>query len=452
MSSAIRIEGGRPLHGDSTLPADLEVTEVALLFAVLARGSSRLRNAPRCQVLDDALAVWSELGADCRREGEDIVVEGRGLGGLRAPRGALACGRSSQLLAQVAAVLSAQAFGTRLSVHPSAAGRSVEHVVGVLRARGAHIAAQSGQGERLIAPIAVAPLVPPEQLFGLDASLPRADRDAKAAALISGLFAAAATTVSEPQLSADHVERMAVALGLPLRRIGSVVSFDGGGWSARSIPALGAVSLPGSVALAAHFACALQLMAAGQLALRGVLLNPSRSGMLDLLRSWSGGAALTIVPTGDAALREPIADLAVRPAAVRGGVVGGELLPRAGSSLPALAALGLAARRGVRLCDLQWLSADEAAALHKLEPMLSAFGAEVARSDGELLVKRAATAPRSPRCVDAGDDPELSLLACTLALATPGETVVEHAATALSAVHPGFIETARLFGVAIDFA
>lgn len=452
MSSALRIEGGRALRGDTALPADLAVTEVALLFAVLADGSSRLQNVPRCQVLDDALALWSELGADCRRDGDDVVVEGRGLAGLRAPRGALACGHSSQLLAQAAAVLSAQAFGTRLTVHPSVARRSVEHVVGVLRARGANIAAQSGQGEQLIAPISVAPLVPPEHLLGLDATLPRADRDAKVAALISGLFASAATTVSEPQLSADHVERMAVALALPLRRIGSVVSFDAGGWSPRSMPALGSVSLPGSAALAAHFACALQLMAAGQLALRGVLMNPSRSGMLDLLRSWSGGAALTIVPTGDAALREPIADLAVRPAAIRGGVVGGELLPRAGSALPALAALGLAARRGVRLCDLQWLSGDEAAALYKLAPMLSAFGADIARGDDELLVKRAAGAPSAPRRVDAGDDPELALLACTLALATPGETVVEHAATALSAVHPGFIETARLLGAAIDFA
>jgi 3-phosphoshikimate 1-carboxyvinyltransferase len=212
------------------------------------------------------------------------------------------------------------------------------------------------------------------------------------------------------------------------------------------------VPLPGSAALAAHFACALQLMAAGSLALRGVLMNPSRSGALDLLRSWSGGAALMIVPTGDAALREPIADLHVRPAAVRGGVVGGELLPRADTALPALAALGLAARRGVRLCDLQWLSGDDAAALHKLEPMLRAFGAEVALSDGELFVKRAASAPSAPRCIDAGDDPQLALLACTLALATPGETVVEHAATALSAVHPGFIGTARLLGAAVDLA
>jgi 3-phosphoshikimate 1-carboxyvinyltransferase len=452
VTNALRVTGGRPLRGDSALPADLEVTEVALLFAVLATGSSRLQNAPRCQLLDDALAVWTELGAECGRDGDDIVVEGRGLAGLRAPRGSLACGRSPQLLAQVAAVLSAQAFGTRLTVHASVAKRSVEHVVGVLRARGAQIAAQSGQGDRLIAPIAVAPLVPPEHLLGLDATLPRADRDAKAAALISGLFAPAATTVSEPQLSADHVERMAVALRLPLRRIGSVVSFDGAGWAARDIPALGTVSLPGSVALAAHFACTLQLMAAGQLALRGVLMNPSRSGMLDLLRSWSGGAALTIVPTGDAALREPIADLALRPAAVRGGVVGGELLPRAGSALPALAALGLATRRGVRLCDLRWLSDDEAAGLYKLEPMLSAFGAELARGDGELLVTRSARAPSAPRRIDAGDDPELALLACTLALATPGETVVEHAAMALSAMHPGFIETARLFGAVIELA
>lgn len=447
MNYALRIRGGAPLRGRAKLPADLTVAECALMFAALGEGESRLRASPRCEQLEVARAAWSELGVHSEWDGDDVLVRGVGLRGLSAPRGALECGRSSQLLAQLAAVVSAQAFGTRLTVHPTLAQLPSEHTVGLLRARGAHIAAKGGEDERLTPPIAIAPLVPPEHLLGIDATLPLADRDAKLAALVSGLYASAPTTISEPHLSADHTERMFVALGLPLRRIGSVISLE----PVAGLPALGAVDLPGSSAVAGHLACLTQLLPGSEVQLSNVAVNPSESGTLDLLRSWSG-SALAITPSGDAALREPIAELRLRSAAVRGGVVDIELLARAGETLPALAALGLAALRGVRMCDLNWLAGRHAANLSALGPVFAAFGVEIERGHGELFIARRTEPLRSGRPVNAQDNPELALLACTLALATPGETVVEHAAAALAAVHPGFVPTARQLGASIEFA
>jgi 3-phosphoshikimate 1-carboxyvinyltransferase len=445
----VRIRGGTPLRGRVRIAGDLPVLQRALLFGALGGGRSELQAVPQSELVTRSLEAWRALGVDCRQEAERVTIDGVGLHGLRMPSGALAADRSMGALAQLAGLLSAQAFGTRITVHPTLARRSVEQIVAPLRARGAQIAAQT-QADASLAPIAVAPLLAEEKLLGLDGSLPWSDADAKTAILISGLYAAGPTTVSEPQLSADHTERMMVALDLPLRRIGTVVAFDPTGWD-HTIAPLGTLGLPGSPTIAAYLACAAQLLPGSDITLVNVGLNPSRAGAIELLRSWA--AALTIAPRGDAALREPVADLRIQSGALRGGVVGGELLARASDELPALALLGAVAKRGVRLCDLGWLGAEPDPSWSALDPLFAAFGLQVVREPGELFVcgpaeKLSASVPRH---VDASDDPRLALCACTLALATAGETVVEHAARALASAYPGFMEAAHALGADIQF-
>ena len=474
------------------LPVDLPVAQRALAFAALAEGRSELLHVPQADSLDSALALWRALGVTLDETADAIAIEGVGLHGLRMPSGALDCGRSWEALALLAGVLGGQYFGTRLTVHPSLAARSVEHIVGPLRARGAHIAGRAGTDERTLPSIAVAPLVGAERLLALDASLPYADSDAKSAVLMSALFAAGATTISEPTISADHTERLLVALGLPLRRVGTVVAFDPSAWD-RRLPALGRIELPGSTTIAAYLAVAAQLLPGSDITLRGVGINPTRSGALEVLRQWGG--PLRVAARPDAALREPLADMrvssAVRPgerqnaaaaAALRGGVIGGELLVRARDEVPAIALLGAATRRGARLCDLGWLESEPDPEWLALDALFAAFGLVTQRSPGELILASADTSPGArlalatgardipsdaprressdasrresidaPRRVDARDDPRLSLCACTLGLASPGVTVVEHAARALRAVYPGFLEVARALGAEIEF-
>ena len=447
-ADGLRIRGGEPLRGDVRLGHDPHVAECALALAALGTGRSELQGALPCAQLEAAVAAWTSLGVRAGLEGETLWVEGVGLTGLAPPRGAIDCARSPRLAAQLAGVIGAQAFGTRLLLHGAA---PVDQLVGALRARGAQIAGTGREGESLRAPLAIAPLLADERLHAIDASLPLADPGTKDALLLSGLYASGPTTLSEPQVSSDHLERLFVALGLPLRRIGSVVALDVGAWDRRS-PGLGAQALPGSAALAAHFASLVQWLPGSDVTLRGVSLNPTRSGVLDVLRSW--GAALSVLPVGDATLREPVADVRVQPAAVRGGVLDAELLVRSADALPALALLGPISARGVRLCELGALAAQPDPELAQLEALLAAFGLAPSRQADELHVPRRAAgaldASDAPRVVDACDDHALALAACTLALATPGETVVQHAARALHAVYPGFLAAARQLGACIE--
>jgi 3-phosphoshikimate 1-carboxyvinyltransferase len=447
----VRMRGGTALRGRARVPVDLDVAQRALLFAALGSGRSQLHGLLEADSFTSALHAWRALGVQCSAAPDSVSVEGVGLHGLRMPSAALDCGRSFAALALLTGTLSGQQFGTRLTVHPTLAQRSVEHIVGPLKARGAHVAGRT-QGERSLAPIAVAPLIESEQLLGLDAALPFSDPEAKSAVLISGLYAAGPTTISEPTVSADHTERLFVALGLPLRRIGSVVAFDPTGWD-RRVPALGEIALPGSATLAAYLAVIAQSLPGSDITLLNVGLNPSRNGVLDILGMW--GAGLAIMPRGDAALREPIADVRVRGATLRGGVIDGELLVRARDELPALALLGASARRGVQICDLAWFGAEADPEWSQLDALFAQFGLLVERSAGELRVGVGADDSRANlrgAHVDVQHDPRLSLAACALGLASPGETVVEHAAQALRAVYPGFIETAQALGADIEFA
>ncbi|HTU59398.1 MAG TPA: hypothetical protein VMF89_13205, partial [Polyangiales bacterium] len=268
-SDALLIRGGAPLRGDVRVGPDQAILETTLAVAALARGSSQLHGVIATPQLEVALAAWRQLGVRGQLDDDRLSVESPGLDALSAPTGAIECGMSARLLAQLSGVLCAQQFGTQLR---AAANVRVDHWIEVLRARGAHIASRSGipaagsgaaraaqrgasphgavydavlggedsvrslgegpahggaveaapggDAALLYPPVSVAPLLASERLQALDASLPFSDAVGKDAILLNALFAAGPTVLSEPHVSSDHLERAFVEVGLPLRRIG----------------------------------------------------------------------------------------------------------------------------------------------------------------------------------------------------------------------------------------
>lgn len=439
-AGALRIRGGSPLRGRVRVPIDLEVAQIALLMAGLAHGCSELAAVPAGSDAERLLEIVRALGVRCRNR-EILEIDGVGLDGLSMPPSALDCGSSWIGVALTAGLLSGQQFGTRITVHPSLAARSVDQIVGPLRARGAQIAARSDPRGQLIPPIAVAPLLAGESLSAIDCTLSRAEPAAKAALLVSALFANGPTTLAEPTVSADHIERELVGLGLPLRRIGSVVAFDRASWDG-VVPVQRSRELPGSATIAAYLATAAQLIPGSAIELENAGINPSRSGVLDVLRSW--GADIAVQPNGDASLREPIGEVQLRTRGLRGGVLGAEELVRSRDEIVALSVLGAASNRGVQLFDLRAIAPADAAIWIGLRELLSAFGIASELAGDSLRI-----APRQrllPAHYDARDHAELALAAAALALAAPGETVLEHAIEALARTYPGFIEAAAALG------
>ncbi len=444
----VRVRGGRPLSGSVRVPVDLQIAERVLLMAALGDGRSQLQTPGELGPALPLLRALASLGVPIDGSPTSIAVQGVGLSGLVMPSGPLACERSFSSLALCSGLLAGQHFGTRVTVHPSLASRPVTQIVGPLRARGAQIAGRRSTPESVeTPPISVAPLLDDERLLGLRCELPEADADAKTAVLISGLFSPLETTLSEPLVSADHTERLFVSLGLPLRRVGSVLQFDPSGWD-RRIPAQRDVSLPGCTTCAAYLATAALLTPGSRIALGHAGLNPSRAGFFDVLRSW--GANVQVLPRGDAAGREPVADLIVQHGALRGGVLGGELMIRARAELHALAAIGRGTLRAVSLFDLPLVTPGDPQGT-ALQTLLAASGVQVERRDDALHV-HGESPHGAAHTIDARDDAELAMAAIVLGLTRDAETVIEQGAEALELVHPGFLAALGELGAQVDIA
>ncbi|HEX7479782.1 MAG TPA: hypothetical protein VF331_18405 [Polyangiales bacterium] len=445
-SASLRVRPGRALSGSVRVPLDAEVAQRALVLAALADGPGALLwpDAPLDSHLGSLLTALRALGVPIETDAEALRITGVGTDGLRMPSAALDAGRSYTALALLAGLIGAQRFGTRLLVHESLALRSVERIVGPLRARGAQIAGRSSHaGAPATPPLAIAPLVDGEQLSALDCELPAADAAAKGAVLVSALFAAGSTLLSEPTVSPDHLERAMVMLGLPLRRVGSVVCFEPRDWD-HHIPAQPALALPGCTTCAAYLSAACLVVPGSRIALGGVGINPARTGYFDALRLW--GADVQVLPRGDAG-REPIADLIVRHRPLRGGVLDGEVLLRGRDEVPALAVLGSFAQRGAQLYDVDPLLADHDPHASALLGVLRATGIDATQKAGALCV----TKLRHPTtgAVLASDDPQLVMAAVVAGLAGEGESVVEQGVAALLQAHPGFLEALQALGADI---
>jgi 3-phosphoshikimate 1-carboxyvinyltransferase len=438
-SSRISIRGAAPLRGAVALGPDPEIAQCVLVLAALCEGVTEIEAALLGEGPLGLLDALRALGVAATRDDAGVRIEGVGLHGLRMAPAALDCRSSATALALLSGALCARPFGTRLTLAPSPAHRSLEHVVGALRARGAQIAESQHP-----AGVAIAPLLPDEGLLPIECTLPEPDPNAKAALLLSALFADAPTSVAEPLLSPDHIERLLMALDVPLRRLGSMSGLDPEQWS-RRLPALGRVALPCDPDLAGFVAVAASVIPGSRVALRDVAVNPTRSGMLDALRLL--GARILVVAKGDRAGREPVAEVQAQAARARGGAMGGEIALRCGAGLPALCLLGACSARGLSLADGEPFAPPGDEIWERLAALARAFGAESQPEPAGLTVAPVARL-RGAR-IDAREDHRLARTAVVFGLAAEGETLVENA-SCLSSADPGFLPALRALGARIE--
>ncbi|HMI92103.1 MAG TPA: hypothetical protein VK509_12095 [Polyangiales bacterium] len=436
----LRIRGGLPLRGAVALPCDLPIARVALLLAALAEGETQLAGPLDSAQLGALIAALRGLGVAIDASEQRTRITGVGLRGFALPAGAIDCGRSLDVLALFAGALCGQAFGTRLTLSANARARSesLEHLVGALQARGVPLRAS---GRDASPPLAFAPRVLGEPLRAIECSLPEPDPRAKAAVLLSGLVADGPTAVTEPLLSADHVERMLSACGVGLKRAATMTALA----PVAALSALGAIALPGCCVLGSAIACAAAVIPGSRIALHDVATNPTRSGALDALRLF--GARVLFASKGERAGHEPIAEIQIQHGALRGGVLSAELALHAGDALPCLALLGARALRGAGLLDAEAYAPEGAAEWPALAALVRAFGAEAQVAGAGLEVAPAAVLRGAN--VDAQQDDRLALCAVLFGLAADGETTVDHADT-LVQDYPALLPLLQELGAEIE--
>lgn len=310
----------------------------------------------------DVHATWracQQLGARIAERGDEVVVEPPER--LREPDDVVDCGNSGTSLRLLAGALAAVPGLSVLSGDASLRRRPVRRVIEPLRRMGASLWARDG--DRL-PPLVVrgGPLV------GTRHVLPVASAQVKSALVLAGLFAEGETTVVEPAASRDHTERLLRRMGVPVRLEGTAVSVS----PAR--PRGVEVDVPGDVSSAAFFLCAAAAIPGSEVTARGVGLNPTRTGVLDVLREM--GARVEVANQRESG-GEPRGDVTVRAGELRGTAIGGALVPRLIDELPVVMAMATQAKGRTLIRDARELRVKESDRLAVMGEALSRAGARV---------------------------------------------------------------------------
>lgn len=322
-------EPGGSLTGDFSVPGDKSISHRALMLGAIADGTSSIRGllaGEDCLATAEALRG---LGVTIVDEGGDRwSVVGAGLHGLQAPREPLDLGNSGTGMRLMAGLLAGQDFDSMLVGDESLMKRPMNRVAVPLNAMGAAITTESG--------------TPPLRIFGrrmlnaIDYEMPVASAQVKSAILLAGLYAKGQTSVTEPGVSRDHTERMLDAFGVRVSVSGRRVSMT----PPQTLPAMN-IDVPGDFSSAAFFIVAGCIGATGPLCIRNVGVNPTRTGLLDILAMMN--ASIRVTPRVQATV-EPVADIFVERSDLNGVIVPPGLVPNAIDEFPVLCIAAAAAR------------------------------------------------------------------------------------------------------------
>ncbi len=415
---------GGPLIRDVRVPGDKSVSHRALILASLADGVSRVRGLQTGQDVMSTRRVVEALGVGIREEeGGLLVVEGRGLGGLREPEDVLDCGNSGTTMRLMAGVLAGHGFLSVLTGDGSLRQRPMGRVLDPLREMGA---LALGRAEDSMAPL----VIRGGTLRALTWTLPVASAQVKSAVLLAGLHARGTTWVEEPAPSRDHTERMLGAAGVPVLREAGRVGVKG---RSRLRPL--DLEVPGDPSAAAFWAAAALLVPGSRVRIRGVSLNPTRTGFFRILRRM--GAAVGTQATGEAC-GEPVGDLWVEHGVLRGTRVGPEEVPSAIDELPVLGVVAAVAGGTTEVRGAEELRHKETDRIETLARELRKAGVPVeVLPDGFRIT---GGSPLRPARFHSHGDHRLAMALGVLALAIPGGAEVE-GASAADVSYPGFWES-----------
>jgi 3-phosphoshikimate 1-carboxyvinyltransferase len=435
-----------PLQGSVPVPSDKSISHRALIFAALSRGTCTLKSFSYGEDNVSTLRAFEAMGVRSEDDGQGTLrVHGVSLSGLREPTQDLDCGNSGTTMRLLSGLLAAQPFRSRLVGDASLTRRPMGRVIHPLRARGAVLTGvpHPKKANDWTAPLEIGPLPAGTRLGPFEYELPVASAQVKSCLLLAGLFASGPTVLREPTLSRDHTERMLQSLGMPIETFGPLVKLHPPADPACITPF--DVDLPGDLSAAAFPLVAGAIVPGSRVATRRTGLNPTRSGILDILRLF--GAQVGLMPQGEA-LGEPLGEVSVTASSLRAGTVGGELAVRAIDEIPIAAVLAARASGVTEFADVEELRVKESDRIALMVKLLQAFGVNAEeRESGFVVEGRPTGALRAARVTSAGDH-RIAMSAAVLGLLADGETVVEDA-DCVATSFPRFAGTLRALGAEV---
>lgn len=316
------------LCGEITLPGDKSISHRAIMIGAIAGGRTEARNVLDCDDCNYTIKAFRDMGVDIRKKGNLTVIEGRGLKGLRKAKAAINVGASGTSMRLLAGILAGQGFESVLKGDAYLSKRPMDRVVGPLSLMGADIKASSD----LFPPLVIRPAA----LKPIRYRMPVPSAQVKSAILLAGLYAEGITKVIEKFKSRDHTERMLKHFGADVAVKGCEVSVKGPG---RELTGK-YLDVPADISSASFFMVGAVISKNSRVTLKGVSINPTRAGILDILTRM--GADIKV--SGRKNSFEPFGDITAKSSATKGIVIEEKSIPGIIDELPVIFVLAALSR------------------------------------------------------------------------------------------------------------
>ncbi len=427
---SVTVRPARNVRGTVQLPGDKSISHRYAMLASIAEGSSRIENYSTGADCASTLGCMRALGVHWeKKEDGAIEVQGRGLA-LTAPAAALDCGNSGSTMRMLSGIVAGQKFSSdqkfvEMVGDESLSRRPMERVITPLSAMGAQITSQAGK--------------PPLRITGgalkaIDYTMPVASAQVKSCLLFAGLFADGETRITEPLRTRDHGEVALRAFGATLDRRSNGQGNElriRGGQRLRGIEA----RIPGDLSSAAFFLCAAALFPGSQLTVPGLLMNPTRARLLDVLMQIGLRISVTQL---DEIHGELVGSLQVEGAALKGATIAGADSAALIDEIPVLAAIAPYTEQGIEVRDAKELRVKESDRIAAVAANLRLMGAQVEEREDGLKIPGGQALHGAE--LDSFGDHRIAMAFAVAALRAHGETLIRGAESAAIS-YPAFFQT-----------
>ncbi|MCK6257231.1 3-phosphoshikimate 1-carboxyvinyltransferase [Fictibacillus sp. KIGAM418] len=408
------------LQGTIQIPGDKSISHRAVMFGSIAEGRTTVQGFLTGDDCLSTIDCFRKMGVSIHQENDTVIIEGKGLEGLKEPVDILDVGNSGTTIRLMLGILANTPFHSCITGDASIAKRPMKRVTGPLRGMGAAI---EGRDEGNFVPLSIRG----GHCKGTDYQSPVASAQVKSAILLAGVSAEGTTSVTEPHKSRDHTERMLGAFGCKVAVDGNTASIKGGqGLKGTHI------EVPGDISSAAFFLVAGSIVPESEITLKKVGMNPTRTGVIDVLKQM--GADITISPIeGEGA--EPYADLTVRTSKLKGIEISGEIIPRLIDEIPIIALAATQASGVTVIKDAAELKVKETNRIDTVVHELKKMGAKIeATSDGMIISE---TSLLKGADVDSHGDHRIGMMLAVASCLCKGETTLLNS-EAVAVSYPGF--------------
>lgn len=427
-----RAQPGGSVNGKIRVPGDKSISHRSIMLGSLADGVTKVSGFLEGEDSLATLQAFRDMGVVI--EGPDegkVTIYGVGINGLQAPPGPLYVGNSGTSMRLLSGLLAAQAFDTELSGDESLTKRPMGRVADPLRLMGAEIeTAENGR--------------PPlkikggKALKGIHYDMPMASAQVKSCLLLAGIYAEGETSVTEPAPTRDHTERMLTGFGYSVEQGGSTVKVKPGGHLQATH-----IDVPADISSATFFLVAAAICPDSDLTIAHVGINPTRIGIINILRLM--GADLTLLNEREVG-GEPVADIRVRYAPLKGIHVPEDQVPLAIDEFPAIFIAAACAEGTTTVTGAEELRVKESDRIQAMVDGLKTLGADIEGTPDGAIIKGSSLAGG---VVESHDDHRIAMAFTVASLRATGEIRINDCANVATSF-PGFVELAQSVGIKVE--